>query len=439
MSTSAASTIGAEDPFRAPIGTHDVLPPESARWTALLGAFASRAARFGYGLVLTPTLEHAEVFSRVGEGTDVVRKEMYQLSDRSGRRLVLRPEGTAAVVRAFVQHRPPVPWKVWYAAAHFRYERPQRGRYRQHHQLGAEVLGVDDPEADVEVISLAGGFFAALGLRSARLALNSLGDQRCRPGYLEALRSYLRGERDRLCPDSQARLEENPLRVLDCKRPECVAATRDAPRVLEHLCSECATHLERVERGLRAIGQPYELAPRLVRGLDYYNRTTFEFSSDALDAAQNALGGGGRYDLLAEEMGGPPTPGIGFGIGIERLLLACDAEDAFPVPPATMEVFVVDALAARAAAGDASPGTEVVALLHGLREAGLTADRAYGGRPVKAQLRAADRSGARLAVVVGRSELERGMVAIKDLETGQQREMEIGRVAGFALRHCGRG
>ncbi len=406
------------DAFRAPAGMHDTLPPESARWEALVAMFAARARRFGFGLCLTPIVEHLEVFRRVGDGTDVVQKEMYTFTDRGGRELALRPEGTAPVARAYAQHRPPAPWKAWYVAPHFRYERPQKGRFRQHYQVGAEALGSDDPDLDVEVIALAVGFYRDLGLRRVSLLINSLGDPECRPQYLDALRVFLRAHADDLCDDSRRRLDDNPLRVLDCKRPGCVSVAERAPQLLEHLCEPCAEHFERVESGLRALGLSYEIAPRLVRGLDYYTRTTFEVVSGALDAAQQAVGGGGRYDGLVETMGGPPTPGIGFGIGVERVLIACDAEGSFAGGPAALDAFVVDA----------SAGTEALCLLHEMREAGLAADRAYGGRSVKAQWRAADKAGARYVVMLGRDEMERGAVAVKDLSEGTQTEVPRDRI-----------
>ena len=427
------------DAYRAPVGTHDVLPPESGRWAALVSAFAARAGRFGYGLVMTPAYEHVEVFQRVGEGTDVVRKEMYEFEDKGGRRLALRPEGTAPVVRAYIQHRPTPPWKVWYLSPHFRHEKAQRGRYRQHHQLGVEVLGVDDPALDVEVISLAAGFFNSLGLSRFRLAINSLGDGQCRPGYLDALRSYLRAHADELCADSRSRYEANPLRVLDCKVPGCAAVTERAPQLLEHLCADCKTHFEAVQAGLDAIGVAHEIAPRLVRGLDYYTRTTFEFASEALESAQNALGGGGRYDRLAEEMGGPPSPGIGFGIGIERVLIACDAEGVLPTPAPRIDAYVVDAVGPAGDGGvpESAAATEVAALLAELRETGLSADRAYGGRSVRAQTKSADRAGARYVVLFGRSEMERGAVAVRDMESGEQVEVARSRVVSWLHENLG--
>jgi histidyl-tRNA synthetase len=395
--------------FQAPVGTRDVLPPESARWARLVALFAGRVGRAGYGLVVSPAFEDIAVFERVGEATDVVRKEMYDFEDKGGRHLALRPEGTASVVRAWVQHRPTLPFKAWYAAPSFRYERPQAGRYRQHHQLGVEALGSDDPDLDTEVIALAWGLYADVGLSRVRLLLNSLGDATCRPAYLEALRSFLREHQDELCDEHRARIEDNPLRVLDCKREACVRVTADAPRMVDYLCDECAAHFARVKEGLAELGVGFELEPRLVRGLDYYTRTTFEFQAPALESAQNGIGGGGRYDRLAEQLGGPSTPGIGFGIGIERVLLACDAEGVFPAPSATVDVFVVDVT-----------GSAALSLVHELRDAGVRADRAFDGRSMKAQFKLADRSGARLAVVVGPQELEDGVVKVRSLETGDE-------------------
>ncbi|MEX2660157.1 MAG: histidine--tRNA ligase [Acidimicrobiales bacterium] len=396
------------DAYQAPAGTRDVIPPESARWQALIATFAGITGRAGYGLVQGPVFEDVGVFQKVGTSTDVVRKEMYDFEDKGGRHLVLRPEGTAGVVRTFVQHRPTTPWKVWYAAPNFRYERPQAGRYRQHHQLGVEALGTDDPDLDVEVISLAADLYAAVGLRRVELALNSLGDARCRPAYREALSAHLAGRSGNLCDEHRERWSENPLRVLDCKRPACVAATADAPRTVDHLCDECGEAFDRVQSGLAALGIPFTIEPRLVRGLDYYGRTTFEFAATALDSAQNGIGGGGRYDGLAELLGGPPTPGIGFGTGIERILLACDAEEAFPAPGAGVDVFVVDVTG-----GDAARD-----LTAELRRAGIAADRAFGGRSMKAQMKLADRSGAPIALLVGESELADGTVTLRQMAEG---------------------
>jgi histidyl-tRNA synthetase len=415
--------------FRAPIGTHDVLPPESGRWIEVATRFASRAATFGYGLVVTPIFEHKEVFQRVGEGTDVVRKEMYDFADKGGRLLALRPEGTAPVVRAYVQHRPTPPWKVWYLAPNFRYERPQKGRYRQHWQLGAEVLGVDDPEIDVELVALAHGFYRDLGLRDVTLLVNSMGDEHSRPKYEAALRTYLFDHASTLGPEFAERAEANPLRVLDSKNPEWRDVIEHAPQITEYLSDESEEHFERVQRGLDVLGIAHELSPRLVRGFDYYTRTVFEFQSGALDAAQNALGGGGRYDRLAEEMDGPPTPGIGFGIGIERVLIACDAESALATPARRVDAFVIDAVG----------GTTATTVLAGLRAAGISSDRAYGGRSVKAQWKVADRSGARYGVMLGAQEISRGVVGVKDLQSGEQVDVPQDAVAAWIATHLALG
>jgi histidyl-tRNA synthetase len=396
------------DPFRAPVGTRDVLAPESARWERLIALFAGTVERAGYGLVLSPMFEDVGVFERVGEGTDVVRKEMYDFEDKGGRRIALRPEGTASVVRAYVQHRPTPPFKAWYAAPNFRYERPQAGRFRQHHQLGVEALGTDDADLDVEVLALAWAVCGALGLSRVTMLLNSLGDDVCRPAYLELLKSFLASAT--LCDEHAAGYEKNPLRVLDCKREACRAATEAAPRLVDHLCEPCAAHFGRVRAGLDSLGVAYTLQPRLVRGLDYYTRTTFELAAEALDSAQNAVGGGGRYDKLAEALGGPATPGIGFGMGIERLLLAADAEGVFPGPASAVDVWVVDT----------TGGGAALALTHELRAAGISADRSFDGRSMKSQFKSADRSGARLAIVVGNDELAAGTVTLRDLRGGDQ-------------------
>jgi histidyl-tRNA synthetase len=354
--------------------------------------------------------EHYEVFARVGESTDIVQKEMYDFEDRGGRRLALRPEGTGSVVRAFVEHRPTTPWKVWYVAPNFRAESPQAGRYRQHHQVGVEAVGTMDPDLDVEVIALLDAFFRALGLRRYRLLLNSLGDPESRATYLDVLRRFLEAHSDELSAQSRQTLALNPLRVLDSKRKEDVQVIANAPRMIEHLSAEAGAHFDRVQSGLHAVGVAYEIAPLLVRGLDYYTRTTFEFAADSLGSAQNAIGGGGRYDLLAEQMGGPPTPGIGFGSGIERTLLACDAERVFPAPSSTVDAFVVDVV----------DGTHALALTSELRSAGVRADRAFDQRSMKAQMKQADRSGAALTLIVGEQEVADRTVTLRRMTDAVQ-------------------
>ena len=408
-------------PARAPTGTHDILWPESWRWEVVLAAFATEVERAGYGLLESPMFEYAEVFRRgIGEGSDVVGKEMYEFADRDGQTLALRPEGTASVVRAFVEHHPLVPWKTWYATPAFRHERPQAGRYRQHHQVGVEALGPADPDLDVEVVALADGFFRRLGLTDYELKINSMGDGNCRPAYVELLGSVLAGRVEVLCEEHRRRFEANPLRVLDCKRPECREATQDVPRLVDHLCDACAAHFDRVREGLAALGVPYELDHRLVRGFDYYTRTTFEFASGAIDAAQNGIGGGGRYDGLVEMLGGPPTPGIGFGVGIERVLIACDGEGVLAPDPPALDAYVVDV----------AGGESARDLTAALRRAGLRADRAFDGRSMKAQMKMADRSGARLALIVGPGERAEGTVTVRPLrEEGEQRTVPLSEAA----------
>jgi histidyl-tRNA synthetase len=390
---------------------HDVLWPESSRWETTVARFAGLVQAAGYGLVLTPILEHAGVFLRgIGEGSEVVGKEMYVFEDRDGQLMALRPEGTAPVVRAFVQHHPVPPWKAWYVAPSFRHENPQHGRYRQHYQLGVEALGVTDADLDVEVVALAHDFFAGLELRRVELKLNSMGDHVCKPGYVALLSAFLAERADQLCPAHRERHLENPLRVLDCKSEECRAATADAPHFLDHLCEPCATHFARVRAGLDELGVGYVIDHRLVRGFDYYTRTTFEFAALALDAAQNGVGGGGRYDGLVEMLGGDPTPGIGFGIGLERVLLACDAEGVYPTSAPPLDAYVIDT----------AGGVAAVALTAELRRAGLRVDRAFDARSMKSQIKSADRSGALVALVVGPKELEDGVVGLRPLRSEEQ-------------------
>jgi histidyl-tRNA synthetase len=320
--------------FQAPKGTHDVLPPASARWEQLLSAYAATVERAGYGLLQSPMFEDIGVFQRESEGADAVRKEMYDFRDKGDRHVALRPEGTASVVRAFVQHQPATPWKVWYATPAFRYENVQAGRLRQHHQVGLEVLGSADPDVDVEVITLGWEFLQALGLRKVELLLNTMGTASDRLRYVDVLREFLRLRIGDLAPEDRDKVEHHPMRVLDSKRTETRRATDDAPTIAEHLSPESQVHFDRVRAGLAEVGIPFVLAPRLVRGFDYYTHTTFEFVPSLVDNAQSTILGGGRYDGLVEELGGPPTPGIGFGSGIERLLIACDAEGAFAGPTA---------------------------------------------------------------------------------------------------------
>jgi histidyl-tRNA synthetase len=400
----------ARESFRAPIGTQDVLPPASARWERMVATFAGAAERFGYGFVHGPLFEELGVFQRLGVGTDVVRKEMYDFLDKGDRHMALRPEATASIVRAYVQHRPPTPWKVWCVTPVFRYERPQAGRLRQHHQLDVEAIGVADPDLDVEIVALGAAYLDSLGLRRWRLILNTLGTPADRVAYARALTGWLRGRAGDLAPEDREKVASHPLRVLDSKRAATRAVVAEAPRIAEVLDDASRRHFERVQDGLRSLGIPFELEPGLVRGLDYYTHTLFEFQSEALDTAQSTIIGGGRYDGLVEQLGGPPTPGIGFGSGIERMLLACDAEGVFAPPASSLDVFVVDTTDGRSA-------RDITAEL---RDAGLRTDRAFDGRSMKAQMKAAGRSGAHVAVIVGEREAADGTVTVRDLAQAEQ-------------------
>ncbi|MET0327085.1 MAG: histidine--tRNA ligase [Ilumatobacteraceae bacterium] len=394
--------------FQTSPGMRDIMAPESGRWRRFVEVFADVVEPAGYDLIMPPLMEDMGVFERVGEATDVVSKEMYQFTDLGGRHVALRPEMTASVCRAFVQHRPTTPWKVWYSGPNFRYERPQRGRYRQFDQVGIEVFGVEDPYLDVEVIALAWRFYEALGLRRVTLLLNSLGEPVDRARYVDALRTYLETNLDALTAESRATLVRSPLRVLDSKRPPDAAVIATAPQLADFLSTGAAEHFAAVRAGLDALGVPYTVDPRLVRGLDYYRRTTFEFAGGTLEGAQNALGGGGRYDGLVEALGGPPTAGIGFALGLDRTLLACDDEGVFGATERAVDVFVVDT----------TGGAEALVVTDEVRRAGHSTDRAYDGRSMKAQMKAANRSGAAVAVIIGDDERAAGTAVVRPLRAG---------------------
>jgi histidyl-tRNA synthetase len=394
----------------------DILPPESGRWRRCSEVFADVVERAGYGQLITPLLEDLGVFTRIGDATDVVTKEMYDFVDKGERHVALRPEMTASVCRAFAEHRPITPWKIFYSGSNFRYEKPQRGRYRQFDQVGVEVLGANDPNLDVEVIALAWEFYARLGLQQVTLLVNSLGEPDDRARYVEALREYFVGVGDALSEQSRATLERNPLRVLDSKRDDDQALIAAAPQIAEFHSDEAAAHFEAVLAGLRALDIPFTIEPTLVRGLDYYRRTIFEFQGGTLDSAQNALGGGGRYDGLVEALGGPATPGVGFALGVDRTLLACDDEGVFAAEPVALDAFVVDV----------TGGLEAVAITAELRAAGFAVDRGYDNRSMKAQMKLANRSGARCALIVGDDELAAGAVVCKPMQ-GQGEQIAVPR------------
>jgi histidyl-tRNA synthetase len=394
----------------------DILPPESGRWRRFTDVFADVVERAGYGQIITPLLEDLGVFTRIGEATDVVTKEMYDFVDKGERHIALRPEMTASVCRAFAEHRPTVPWKVFYSGSNFRYEKPQRGRYRQFDQVGIEVLGADDAFLDVEVVALAWEFYARLGLRQVTLVVNSLGEPDDRAHYVEALREYFTAAGDRLSEQSRATLDRNPLRVLDSKREHDQDLIAGAPQISEFHSVDAAAHFAAVLDGLRALDIPFTIEPTLVRGLDYYRRTIFEFQGGTLDSAQNALGGGGRYDGLVEALGGPATPGIGFALGVDRTLIACDDEGVFAAEPVELDAFV----------DDVTGGLQAVAITAELRAAGFAVDRGYDNRSMKAQMKLANRSGARFAVIIGDDELVAGTVVVKPMR-GEGEQIAVAR------------
>jgi histidyl-tRNA synthetase len=412
--------------FAAPKGVPEYVPPESAGFEHVRDTLLTAADRAGYGLIELPVFEDTGLYARgVGESTDVVSKEMYTFTDRGDRSVTLRPEGTAGVVRAVIEHRldhAGLPVKLRYAGPFFRYERPQAGRYRQLQQVGVEAIGVDDPALDAEVIAVADEGFQALGLRGYRLELTSLGDAECRPAYGALLREFLAGLD--LDEATRTRARINPLRVLDDKRPEVRAQLHDAPLLVDHLSPTAAAHHVAVTRHLDDLGVAYVENPRMVRGLDYYTKTTFEFVHDGL-GAQSGMGGGGRYDGLMAVLGGPPLPGVGYGIGVDRTLLACRVEglwgSAAPWSAARCDVYGVPL-------GDAAR-RRLVVLAADLRRAGVRVDLAYGGRGLKGAMKAADRSGARFALVLGERDLAVGQAGLKDLATGEQVAVPLDGVA----------
>jgi histidyl-tRNA synthetase len=382
--------------FEAPRGTHDVLPSEQPRWQQVTAAVERLCALYGYRRIQTPVFEETELFARTsGAGSDVVQKEMYTFEDRSGRSLTLRPEATAPIVRAYLQHglhREAQPQKLFTIATMYRYAAPQKGRYREHWQASIEAIGSDDPALDAEVIQLYDELLRTLGIENYRLELNSIGDRECRPAYVDRLNEWLDAHEDVLDDDARQKRATTPLRVFDVKSEQVRAALTDAPKIGESLCEPCREHFESVKRYLDAYGVQYELVPTLVRGLDYYTRTTWEFIGPE-HGAQSAISAGGRYDYLAEDIGGPQTPGVGFGAGIERLLLALeDAGAETPEEPAIGAFFVVD---------EGAPREDVLSLMAELRRRGVACDTDFGGRSLKGQLTQASRAKAALTVIVG--------------------------------------
>ena len=408
--------------IQAPRGTFDVLPEEAARREVLESEARRILEAAGFARIETPAFEYTELFARgVGEATDIVQKEMYSFQDGAGRSLTLRPEGTAPVCRAYIEHgmhKLAQPVKLWYLSSFFRAEAPQRGRYRQFWQLGAETIGSAEPEADAELIVLLADVFAALGVRGTRLRLTSLGTPETRADYREELKAYLRAHEQRLAPEVRQRIELNPLRAFDASDPGTRAVMADAPKLLDRLDRDDAEHLERVCALLEEAGLRYELDPTLVRGLDYYTRTLFEFTSDAL-GAQSGVAGGGRYDRLIEQLEGPPTPAVGWAAGVERMSLAAGE---LPTPPRLLDLYVAVAKPAAAA--------HAFQLSHEARRAGLRTQQELGGRSLKGQLKQADRLRARFVAILG----EDGQASLKEMDSGEQRELATTEVIPTILR-----
>lgn len=415
--------------MRAPRGTADILPKDVKAWQYIENKIKEICQTYHYKEIRTPLFEHTEVFQRgVGDTTDIVQKEMYTFDDRGGRSITLRPEGTAGVVRAFVQHKlygeVNQPVKLYYFSEMFRYERPQKGRMRQLNQFGVEVIGSRDPSVDAEVIDLAMNVYRSLGLTSLKLVINSLGDLESRTKHREALIAHFTPVKAELCEDCQSRLEKNPLRVLDCKKDMNHPAMASSPSILDYLNEESRRYFEDVKKYLDLLGIEYEVDPTLVRGLDYYTHTAFEIMSNAEGfGAITTLAGGGRYDGMIEEFGGPSTPAIGFGMGIERLLMALEAEGIKIPDEDGLDCFIVSV-------GEEAD-SKSVQILHELRKNGIQADKDYQKRKIKAQLKAANRYDAKYVLIIGKEELEKNVVSLKAMATGEQRDVPLENVVEF--------
>jgi histidyl-tRNA synthetase len=411
--------------YQAPRGTPDILPQEQAHWRYIEQQVARTARLYGYERLDGPVFEDSRLFARsVGEDTDIVTKEMYTFEDRGGSSLTLRPEGTAPVCRAYLEHglkNRPQPVKLYYIASIFRYERPQAGRYRQHHQFGYEAIGDGDPALDGEVIDMAWQFFKSVKLNRLSLQLNSIGCKKCRPDFVAALKSYYTSHTQELCPDCRQRLARNPLRLLDCKNDSCRQIAGSAPKSTDFLCPECAEHFRQLKRYLELLGLPFVVNNQLVRGLDYYTRTVFEIQPQG-GGAQSTLAGGGRYDDLIEELGGQPTPALGFAAGMERIILNLKKQQVEVPPLPRPPVFI-------AYIGEEAKN-EAVRLAASLRRGDIGVIQALGDKSLKAQLRQANNLGASFAVIIGEEELANGTVIVRDMTSAEQKAIPISELPG---------
>ncbi|KMO86006.1 histidyl-tRNA synthetase [Megasphaera cerevisiae DSM 20462] len=414
----------------APRGTQDFLPEQTAEWQLLERKIRQICSLYGFGEIRTPLFESTELFLRgIGETTDVVTKEMYTFNDRGGRSMTLRPENTASVVRAFLEHKlygDPQVHKFYYMGPMFRHDRPQAGRYRQFNQFGVEEIGSRDPAVDAEIIAMAFQLFRELGLTDLDLHLNSVGCPKCRPVYRQKLIEFYADKKDMLCDDCKARLDKNPLRVLDCKEEGCKQASVGVPELTDNLCDDCRDHFTKVQQYLTAVGIPFTLDPRLVRGLDYYTNTAFEIMYAPL-GAQSTVCGGGRYDGLIEEVGGPSTPGIGFAIGMERLLLTLKEQGLLPPPQRKRPVFIV-------ALGDAAK-TAAFTIQQQLREKGIYAEIDLMGRSMKGQMKSANKLEADYTVIIGEDELAGGQVQVRDMNTKEQLSIPMNGIIEYMETH----
>ena len=410
----------------APRGTHDVLPSESYRWHMIENKIKDICLEFGYKEIRTPMFESTELFERgVGDTTDVVQKEMYTFLDKGGRSVTLRPEGTACIVRSFVEsslYAQPQPTKMYYLYPCFRYEKPQAGRLREFHQFGVEVLGADTASVDAEIISLAMQVFSRLHVTGIELNINSIGCPKCRSAYNEALKAYFKPHLDDLCETCRQRYEKNPLRILDCKSKECKAIYNDAPVLLDHICDECAEHFEKLKTYLTTMGIPFTVDPTIVRGLDYYTKTVFEIISKN-KGSEGTICGGGRYNGLVHEIGGPEMTGVGFAMGLERLILVLESLDLIPESNERPDIFIANI-------GDKAD-LFVQKLVYDLRNDGISAERDYLLRSVKAQMKYANKIGARFAVVIGDDDIAQGSASVKNMETGEAADVTFANLSDY--------
>lgn len=403
--------------FKSLKGIHDILPPDTSIWQYIESIAIRTFHNYGYREIRLPIMELTDVFVRsIGETSDIVEKEMYTFTDKGDRSVTLRPEGTASFVRAYVEnhlYNEPAPQRYYYMGPMFRYERPQAGRYRQFHQIGAEAMGIDDPKIDAEIIAMLSEILNGIGLDGLRFEVTSIGCNECRPKFREALRNFLRDRIDEFCPDCKRRYELNPLRILDCKVPQCIEKRKGSPHAIEFLCDRCREDFERLRHYLNILDIPYIINPELVRGLDYYTKTAFEITTEFL-GSQNAVAGGGRYDGLVEEFGGPPTPGLGFAIGIERIVSLLKKKFKDEKAPDLAICFIGE-----------KASEEALILTQSLRSKGLWAENNYEGSSLRSQMRRADRIGARHVIIIGEDELKTGSVELKDMRSGERIRLSL--------------